>query len=228
MTATYHPLAILFRIAAEWPCDGHRGPSLASSPSCRAATARSLRTWTYRRFPPPMTSLTGGVLAMEFCRIDVDISEQQKQDGEWVPLLSLERPNAPSSRKNDDPPVMSPTRLEAFDRHMRATAHAGNLLQGRSATIKSVVGFEGAKRLLRCGCDLSDRSARRDILFPAGLEGELKPILHRGAWIPMRTTARSIFRVALAALGFTISAFHFARWHLDSTPHRATKTQAEP
>jgi hypothetical protein len=32
-------------------------------------------------------------LAMESCRIDVDISEHQKRDGEWMPLLSLERPN---------------------------------------------------------------------------------------------------------------------------------------
>jgi hypothetical protein len=112
-------------------------------------------------------------LAMESCRIDVDISEQQKQDGEWIPLLSLERPNAPSSRKNDDPPAMSPAEIEASDRHMRVRAHAGNLLQGWTATFKSVAGFEGAKDCFDAVATYRIDQLGVTLLFPAGLEGEL-------------------------------------------------------
>jgi len=139
-------------------------------------------------------------LAMESCRIDIDISEQQKQDGEWIPLLSLQRPNAPSSRKNDDPPVVSSTGLEAFHRHMRAREHAGNLLQGWTGTFKSVVGFEGAKdcfdaiatyRIDQLGVTLLFRPAWRESSTGSS----------SSAWIPMRTTARSISRVVLAASG---------------------------
>jgi hypothetical protein len=68
---------------------------------------------------------------------------------------------------------MSPTRLEAFDRHMRATEHAGNLLQGRSATIKSVVGFEGAKDCFDAVATYRIDQLGVTLLFPAGLEGEL-------------------------------------------------------
>jgi len=111
-------------------------------------------------------------LAMESCRIDVDISEQQKRDGEWIPLLSLQRPNAPSSRKNDDPQAMLPA-LEAFDRQMHATEHAGNLLQGRSGTFKSVVAFDGAKDCFNAIATYRIDQLGMTLLFPAGLEGEL-------------------------------------------------------
>ena len=47
-------------------------------------------------------------IATESCRIDIDMSEQQKRNGEWMPLLSFEDgPNALSgdlTRKTDDPP----------------------------------------------------------------------------------------------------------------------------
>ena len=112
-------------------------------------------------------------LAMESCRIDLDISEQRKQDGEWIPLLSLQRPNAPSSRKSDDPPALSSAQHEAYDRHMRARAHAGNLLQGRGWTIKSVAGFEGAKDCFDAVATYRIDQLGLTLLFPAGLEGEL-------------------------------------------------------
>ncbi len=112
-------------------------------------------------------------LATESCRIDVDISEQQKRDGEWRPLLSLQRPNAPSSRKNDDRPAMSPAELGVYDRHMRARAHAGNLLQGWTATFKSVVGFEGAKDCFDAVATYRIDQLGVTLLFPAGLEGKI-------------------------------------------------------
>lgn len=118
-------------------------------------------------------------LAMEACRIDVDITQQQKRDGEWIPLLSLERPNAPErpsaapSRKIDEPPAMSSARIEAFDRHMRARAHAGNLLQGWAGTSRGSIGFEGAKDCFDAVATYRIDQLGLTLLFPAGLEGEL-------------------------------------------------------
>ena len=115
-------------------------------------------------------------LAMESCRIDVDISEQQKRDGEWIPLLSASRPSAVSddlSRKTDDPPPLSSTEHEAYDRHTRARAHAGNLLQGWTGTFKSVVGFEGAKDCFDAVATYRIDQLGVTLLFPAGLEGEI-------------------------------------------------------
>jgi hypothetical protein len=117
-------------------------------------------------------------LAMEACRIDLDITEQQKRDGEWIPLLSLLRPNAPErpsatpSRAIDGPPAMSSARIEAFDRHLRARAHAGNLLQGWIATSKGSVGFEGAKDCFDAVATYRIDQLGLTLLFPAGLEGE--------------------------------------------------------
>jgi|SRR5450631_48543 hypothetical protein len=54
-------------------------------------------------------------VATNSCRIDIDMSEQQKQSGEWAPLLSASRPNAVSDdlrRKTDDPPALSPTKTK--------------------------------------------------------------------------------------------------------------------
>jgi hypothetical protein len=118
-------------------------------------------------------------LAMEACRIDLDITEQQKRDGEWIPLLSLLRPNAPErpsttpSHAIDEPPAKSSARLEAFDRHLRARAHAGNLLQGWIATSKGSVGFEGAKDCFDAVATYRIDQLGLTLLFPAGLEGEL-------------------------------------------------------
>jgi len=118
-------------------------------------------------------------LAMESCRIDLDITEQQKRDGEWVPLLSLVRPNAPErpstppSDAIDGLPATSSARIEAFDRHMRARAHAGNLLQGWIATSKGTVGFEGAKDCFDAVATYRIDQLGLTLLFPAGLEGEL-------------------------------------------------------
>jgi hypothetical protein len=118
-------------------------------------------------------------LAMEACRIDLDITEQQKRDGEWIPLLSLLRPNAPErprttpSHAIDEPPAKSSARLEAFDRHLRARAHAGNLLQGWIATSKGSVGFEGAKDCFDAVATYRIDQLGLTLLFPAGLDGEL-------------------------------------------------------
>jgi hypothetical protein len=153
-------------------------------------------------------------LAMDSCRIDVDISEQQKQDGEWIPLLSLERPNAPSSRKNEDAPAMSPA-LEAFDRQMRATEHAGNLLQGRSGTFKSVVGFEGAK-----DCFNAVATYRIDqlgvTLFSGRPGGRAQPILHRARGFRCGPQHALSFAWLLPRWIYD-QRVDFARWRLDST-----------
>lgn len=118
-------------------------------------------------------------LAMEACRIDLDITEQQKRDGEWVPLLSRLRPNAPERPSTtpghaiDGAPAMSSAGIEAFERHMRARAHAGNLLQGWIATSKGTVGFEGAKDCFDAVATYRIDQLGLTLLFPAGLEGEL-------------------------------------------------------
>jgi len=90
-----------------------------------------------------------------------------------------ERPNAPErpsttpSHAIDEPPAKSSARLEAFDRHLRARAHAGNLLQGWIATSKGSVGFEGAKDCFDAVATYRIDQLGLTLLFPAGLEGEL-------------------------------------------------------
>ena len=144
-------------------------------------------------------------LATETCRIDVDINEQQKQNGEWKPLLSLERPNAPPRPKNNDPPAKLPTPLEAFDRHMRATEHAGNLLQGRGGIFKSVVGFEGAKDCFDAVAIYRIDQLGLTLLFPAGLEGQLNRFFIERVDADADHSALYLSRGS-CRVGFTISA----------------------
>jgi hypothetical protein len=112
----------------------------------------------------------------DFCRIDIDMSEQQKKNGEWIPLLSLDEPNAPAedlTRKTDDLPTTTPAELEAYDRNNNARAHAGKLRQGVTATIKSGLWRGGRQDCFEAiGTYLIDKSGMT-LLFPTDLDGEL-------------------------------------------------------
>lgn len=112
---------------------------------------------------------------MESCRIDVDISEQQRRNSEWVPLLSDQRPEAIADRlsRKADPPVWSPAQLEAYERDKNARAHIGNLRQGLTETVRSGVEFEGAKDCFDAVAIYRIDQLGVTLLFPAGLNGEL-------------------------------------------------------
>ena len=122
----------------------------------------------------------------ESCRIDVDIGEQQKSNGEWVRLVypfakgmeavrEHSRLHAAENEKQlrPPPPPMSPAELERMNRNVEAQAHGGNLLQGFTATVKTVEWFEGAKDCFDAVATFQiDRNAVT-LLFPVGLQGEV-------------------------------------------------------
>ena len=109
-------------------------------------------------------------VAMEFCRIDIDITEQQKRDGAWMPLLSSSRPNAPPAAIIDRLAAMSPAELE---RDMYARSHAGSLRQGSIRIPGGGVEFEGAKDCFEAVAIYRIDQPGLTLLFPAGLEGDL-------------------------------------------------------
>jgi hypothetical protein len=113
-------------------------------------------------------------VATDSCRIDIDISEQQQRNGEWVPLLlPSDAALDDLTRKIDDSPALSPAEHEAYGRNDRAKLHAGSLLQGVGGTFKRVVGFEGMQDCFDAvGTYLIDQGGVT-LLFPTGLGGEL-------------------------------------------------------
>ena len=122
-----------------------------------------------------MTLPSDGVSRRIPAEIDIDMSEQQKLNGEWVPLLASDEPNAADdlTRKTDDPPAIPQAELDAFDRNNRARAHAGGLRQGVTATTKSGLWRGGRRDCFEAvGTYLIDRSGVT-LLFPTGLGGEL-------------------------------------------------------
>ena len=123
--------------------------------------------------PAPDDSTYRQRIAMESCRIDIDITEQQKRDGAWMPLLSSARPDAPPRGKIDDLPAMSPAEREAYERHINARAHAGRLRQGSIQIPGGGVEFEGAKDCFDAAAIYRTDQPGLTLLFPAGLEGEL-------------------------------------------------------
>ena len=115
---------------------------------------------------------------LDSCRIDVDISEQLKKDGEWIPLLrpSADRPNASSddlTRKTASGPALSPAEVEAFDRYNGARAHAGKLRQGVGGTFKTVVWFPGMQGSFDAVATYLIEQGGVTLLFPTGVGGEL-------------------------------------------------------
>jgi hypothetical protein len=151
-------------------------------------------------------------LEAESCRIDIDISEQQQRNGEWVPLVYAfaRGPQAILNkitriRKEDEPLPLSPAERETLDRDRAASAHAGSLRQGTNGTIKSYVGFEGAKDCFDAiGIFQIDRSGVT-LLFPAGLEGELNRFFIERVDVDADHSALYLSRDS-CRVGFTISA----------------------
>jgi hypothetical protein len=151
-------------------------------------------------------------LEAESCRIDIDISEQQQRNGEWVPLVAplargpeglLNERARP--RKEDDPIARPPSEREAFDRDSGASANAGSLRQGLTGTIKSNVGFLGAKDCFDAiGIFQIDRSGVT-LLFPAGLQGELNRFFIERVDVDADHSTLYLSRGS-CRFGFTISA----------------------
>jgi hypothetical protein len=150
-------------------------------------------------------------VATDTCRLDIDMSEQQRRNGEWVPLLSASRPQAipdDLGRKPDVSRSMSPAEIEASDRHMRVRAHAGNLLQGWTATFKSVVGFEEAKDCFDAIGTFQIDQSGVTLLFPAGLAGELNRFFIERVDVDADHSTLYLSRGS-CRVGFTISASTF-------------------
>lgn len=151
-------------------------------------------------------------LEAESCRIDIDIGEQQQRNGEWVQLTApLARgPDAilnesARPRKEDPPAALPPSEREALDRDFEASANAGNLRQGLTATTKSWVGFEGSKDCFNAiGIFQIDRSGVT-LLFPAGLEGELNRFFIERVDVDADHSTLYLSRGS-CRVGFTISA----------------------
>jgi hypothetical protein len=149
--------------------------------------------------------------ATDTCRFDIDVSEQQQRNGEWMPLLSASRPNAipdDRGRKPDVSRAMSPAEIETSDRHMRVRAHAGNLLQGWTATFKSVVGFEEAKDCFDAVGTFQIDQSGVTLLFPAGLAGELNRFFIERVEVDADHSTLYLSRGS-CRVGFTISASTF-------------------
>jgi hypothetical protein len=150
----------IFRISSDGGVTDIVAVLKGSSPGYRMDRTAAPDDFTYRRR-----------LATDSCRMDIDISELQQRNGEWMPLVypfarGLES-ILESARKIDNRPPFSPAEIEAFNRDFEAGAHAGNLRQGVTATIKGVVGFEGAKDCFDAvGTFLIVRSAKNRLSFP--------------------------------------------------------------
>lgn len=156
----------IFRIASDGSVTDIVAVLRGASRDWRQDPTAAPNDFTYRRR-----------VALDSCRIDIDIGEQQQRNGEWLPLVYpfargveaiLE-----SARKADHSPPFSPAQIEAFNRDFEAGAHAGNLRQGVTATFKDVLGFDGAKDCFDAiGTYQIDQSGVV-LLFPVGLGGEL-------------------------------------------------------
>jgi hypothetical protein len=142
------------------------------------------------------------------CRIDIDMSEQQQRNGEWAPLLAFDESNDYSgdlNGKTDNPPPTSPAELDAYDRSNRARAHAGRLLQGVTATIKSGLWRGGRQDCFEAvGTYLIDRSGLT-LLFPTGLGGELNRFFIERVDVDADHSTLYLSRGS-CRVGFTISA----------------------
>jgi hypothetical protein len=134
--------------------------------------------WRMDATPDPDDFTFRRRVTTDSCRIDIDISEQQKRNDEWVLLSqkSSTRANAGSddvARKTDDPPAMSHAEHEAYRRAEQALAHAGNLRQGVTLTLAGGVGFEGMDGCFEAaGTYLIDQGGVT-LLFQTGLGPEL-------------------------------------------------------
>jgi hypothetical protein len=145
-------------------------------------------------------------VATDSCRIDIDISEQQKKNGEWVRLstgrsvISDDR-----SRKTDDLPAMSPAEREAYDRAGQAQMHVGSLRQGILATMAEGAGFEGMRDCFQAvGTYLIDQGGVT-MLFPTGMGEELNRFFIERVDVDAEHSTLYLSRGS-CRVGFTISA----------------------
>jgi hypothetical protein len=60
-------------------------------------------------------------VATDSCRIDIDMSEQQTTNGEWMPLLSARRPNAVPDDLSRKPDYVPPLCRQPKSKHSIAT-----------------------------------------------------------------------------------------------------------
>jgi hypothetical protein len=76
---------------------------------------RGVPDWRMDQTDPPDDFTYRRRVATGSCRIDIDMSELQKQNGEWMPLLSASRPSAVSDdlgRKTNVPPLYRPPNMK--------------------------------------------------------------------------------------------------------------------
>jgi hypothetical protein len=91
---------------------------------------------------------------------------------------------------------------------MQVRAHAGNLLQGWTATFKSVVGFEEAKDCFDAVGTFQIDQSGVTLLFPAGLAGELNRFFIERVDVDADHSTLYLSRGS-CRVGFTISASTF-------------------
>jgi hypothetical protein len=190
----------IFRIASHGRVMDILAVLRGSSPDYQMGETAAPDDFTYRRR-----------VATDSCRIDIDVSEQQLGNGEWMPLLSS-RPQVANSddlsRTTDIPPVMSPAEREGYDRNSRASKDAGNLRQGVTATIKSGLWRGGREDCFEAvGTYLIDRGGVT-LLFPAGLAGELNRFFIERVDVDADHSTLYLSRGS-CRVGFTISASTF-------------------
>jgi hypothetical protein len=148
-------------------------------------------------------------VALDSCRIDIDIGEQQRSNGEWMPLVypfarGLEA-ILESARKTDGSFPFSPAEIEALNRDFEAGAHAGNLGQGVTATFKDNLGFEGATNCFDAvGTYLIDQSGVV-LMFPIGLGGQLNRFFIERVDVDADHSTLYLSRGS-CRVGFTVSA----------------------
>lgn len=143
------------------------------------------------------------------CRIDLDIGQQQRVNGEWVPLVY---PLAKGPGVNERTPshetapiVRSPAERAEIDRDEQASAHAGNLRQGLSSTFKTTVGFEGSKDCFEAVWIFQVEQHGVTFLFPAGLKAELNRFFIERVDVDADHSTLYLSRGS-CRFGFTISA----------------------
>ena len=148
-------------------------------------------------------------VALDSCRIDIDIGVQQQRNGEWMPLVYpfargveaiLE-----SARKTDGSFPFSPAQTESLNRDFEAGAHAGNLGQGVIATFKNNLGFEGARDCFDAVATYLIDQSGVVLLFPVGLGGELNRFFAERVDIDADHSTLYLSRDS-CRVGFTISA----------------------
>lgn len=148
-------------------------------------------------------------VATNSCRIDIDVSEQQQRNGEWVrlPKHPPEQPKAipdDSTPEIDDRPAMSSAE-SPIDRYNRARASAGSLRQGVIGILKSGL-WQG--ELQDCfeavGTYLIDQGGVT-LLFPTDLGGELNRFFIERVDVDADHSTLYLSRGS-CRVGFTISA----------------------